>query len=178
MNQRSDYRSFISTLPNKDRQITRKHAIALLKESDELCDDQATTFKQHKIGATYIPLEDVFDLQVQMKTEGSRSVFHVDKESGSTMQSADFLPKWPRHIIRIMPAGSEYGSQFYSCPGFQKREVMFLFVVNIAYFVPGLWSSMDSTLKRNSDWEGWVLTFIVTRVIPHKAMKSNKTFLT
>jgi hypothetical protein len=76
MNQRSDYRLFISRLPEKDRQITREYAQALLEESNALCDDEAMVFNQHKSGATYIPLEDAFDLQMQMKTEGSRSIVH------------------------------------------------------------------------------------------------------
>jgi hypothetical protein len=57
-----------------------------------------------------------------------------------------------------MPAGSVYGR----------------LVINVAHFVPELWRSMDSTVERNTNWEGWVLTFIATKVIPHKAMKTNK----
>jgi hypothetical protein len=94
MNQRSDYHSFFSSLTKKDRQITQKHADALLKESDELCDHQEKTFRLpvHKIGATYILLEDVFDLQIQMKKEGLRSILHVNKESGET-QSIHFVSR-------------------------------------------------------------------------------------
>jgi hypothetical protein len=153
MNQRSDYRSFISKLPEKDRQITRKHAKALLKESDELCNGQEVSFTQYKVGATYVPLEDAFDLQIHMKKEGSRSILHVNKESGN-MQSTNFLPKWPSRIIRVLPAGCEYGSRFRGCPGFQKKKHIVWFVLYIAHFMPELWRSMDSTVKRSTDWEG------------------------
>jgi hypothetical protein len=71
MNQRTDYRSFVSDLPKKDHQVTRKHANSLLNKSDELCEGQDEAFRQKKNGATYVPLEDVFDLQMQMKKEGS-----------------------------------------------------------------------------------------------------------
>ena len=138
-----------------------------------MCDDQAKIFKQHKIGATYIPLEDAFDLQIQMKKEGSRSILHVDKESGR-IHCTNFVAKWPRRIIRVMPAGSEYGSRCCGCPGFQKKEVIFWFVINVAHVVPEVWRSMDSTVARTTDWEGWILTFIVTKVVPHKAMKTNR----
>ena len=137
MNQRTEYRSFISNLPKKDHQITREHAHLLLKESDELCEGQQEAFRRKKIGATYIPLEDVFHLQMQMKTEGSRSIIHINQENGEN-HSANFIPKWPKRIVRVMPAGSEYGSLFVKCHGFEKKEAIFWFVLNISYIVPEL----------------------------------------
>lgn len=49
-------------------------------------------------------------------------------------------------FVSGLPAGSEYGSQCCGCPGFQKKQVMFWFVINVAHFVPELWRSMDSTV--------------------------------
>jgi hypothetical protein len=62
MNQRTDYRSFILGLPRKDGQVTRKHVDGLLKESDELFGNEEKEVAKHKIGSTYIPLEDAFNL--------------------------------------------------------------------------------------------------------------------
>jgi hypothetical protein len=58
-----------------------------------------------------VPLEDVCDMQMQMKKEGSRSIIHINEESGEN-RSTNFVPKWPRRIVRVMPASSEHGSLF------------------------------------------------------------------
>lgn len=173
VNQRVDYRSFMSNLPKKDHQVTRQHANSFIGKSDELCEFQEEAFREQKIGATYVPLEDVFNIQMQMKLEGSRSIVHIDQENGNN-RSTNFLPAWPRRILRVMPASSEYGSEFRCCQGFQKKEVFFWFVINISHIVPELWHSLDSTVKTNRDWEGWVLTYIVSNVFPNKAIRTNR----
>jgi hypothetical protein len=172
-NQRTDYRSFTLNLPKKDHQFCLRDARSFVKESDELCEDQEEALRRQKTGATHMPLEDVFDTQMQMKKESSGAILHINNENGDS-RSTNFVPKWPRRIVPVMPYSSENGSVFKNCKGFQKKEVIFWFVLNISHIVPELWRSMDSMVKTNQDWQGWGLTHIVAHVFPNKAMQTNK----
>jgi hypothetical protein len=133
--------------------------------------------KLHRKGATYMELKGVVDLELMMKQSNVYSLRVFDQDDDKIGNMITFVPKWPRRLIPILRSGCFYGRDFLSSHSFRltDRDTRFAWLLtNMVHMVPSLWKHVDENVLSNRSWEGWLLTFLTTKVLPQKPMRANR----
>jgi predicted GIY-YIG superfamily endonuclease len=173
---RADYRNFIQNIRRKNHFVSKNDVIGFIDKAESMfSSDEMSSIKEfHGNGATYVPIQDVFELASFLKTQSSRTILIYEEENEKEVMK-NFTSRWPRRLIPVCDAGSRYGRSFRLFTGLTKKQDGLLwYLINMIHMIPVLWKNVDSTVKSNRGWEGYVLSMLLDKVLPSRGLTTGR----
>ena len=123
---------------------------------------------RHLHGSTFVPYEDCIRLQCFLDTAGTGEVTVFDDarvldnsrfQEGDTVRAVLVRPPWKAEIVRTHCVDSHGGRVVripaYNVPHVDTRCLWIL--VSMLSSIPSFWRATVQSVKRTSEWQGWVL---------------------
>lgn len=161
---RADYRQFTVRMAKLKRSGLAKNALFMLKQSQELWSESTIIElkKYHCKGSTYMNIQDATDLDFLLRNESTREIIEEQNQ-----QKTMFHARWPRRMLYLNNPLSSHG-QHFPCfkSNYKSLPNEFWLLINMCHMVPSIWKSLDDKVKTDMSWEGWMLTFLTSQVLP------------
>lgn len=128
-------------------------------------------------GATTISLEKAVELHTDNNFAPAQTgIIH---ENNNTLTTVQYQPKWCENIIWAQPANSSFGCRPPTVADFKSSTVdtrLAWIVSCMLLSVERLWKMVaDLNPKHNTSWEGWLLTILTTKCLPHVKKRGTKS---
>ena len=132
--------------------------------------------KEFFVGGNYLSMEDSVALQQDIfyaQKETTRKPIH---EGSDESEMVHFHGGWPRHLFFIHPAKSRHGARpfvpVYFVTGHRNNDCRAGWLLtSMLLSVPELWKSVTEAYKSLTGWEGWVLSYVTAKCLPHISLK-------
>jgi hypothetical protein len=148
MSERPDFLHFVKDLRRHDQFADKANLEALLGRAKDFAENKYSNEKSHHLqGATYLKIQDAFELDKKMRTSASRNI-KIYKKTSSEFEIRSFLPRWPQRLLPVMAAGSHYDPPSPFCFGakYRKGPIFFWLLTNMCHYLPAMWESLDDTV--------------------------------
>ena len=135
---------------------------------------------KHSKGGSFMTQDDATKLQHNLffgRNETCRIAPTEDKPS----HILTYRAKYPRHLIHVHPVGCTHGELPYQLPTFSLRggakfDVRAAWILSgMLLCVPELWHSVAVSRKNPDTWEGWLLTYLTAKALPHLSLPGHKS---
>lgn len=169
---RPDYRLFLKKLARKRKLGMKRDVHLMLKDAEKAwtVNEFNELKNMHLNGSTYVPIEQAFDIDFLLRSESKREIEIIGKEEERNI-IIPFMPKWPRRMIQVTNPVSSHGDPFFFFK--MKGTITYLwYLMNMVHMVPYIWKSLDEEVKNNKSWEGWVLTYVTSQILPHHMQRT------
>ena len=173
---RKDYKNFITRKSKKEELGWEDSINHILEKSDQLWteDEFQRVKKKHLKGATYMPIEQAFEVDYLLRTESKKEIIKIFGGDRRRHEIASFMPRWPRRIVHILEPLSSHGTKPFYCKTEWDGVPFVRYLVNIVHLVPSLWKSLDENVTHTTSWEGFVLTHVTIKALPHMLSSAAK----
>ena len=172
---RTDMKTYVSSLLSKKPHLSTIQP-ALERDNPYETDDWKEQKSGFLLGGNYMTMEDSVSLQQDIfyaQKETTRKPIH---DGAAETEMVHFYGAWPRHLYHVHPANSRHGARpfipTYFVVGHRNNDCRAGWLLtSMLLSVPELWSAVSGSYKVLTGWEGWVLTHVTAKSLPHLFLK-------
>ena len=176
---RADIKAYVSNLLSKKPHLATIQP-ALERDNPYKVEEWKEKKSTYLLGGNYMTMEDSVCLQQQIfysQKETTRKPIH---EGSAKSEMVHFYGAWPRHLCHVHPVESSHGARpfipTYFVVGHRNKDCRAGWLLtSMLLSVPELWKTVTGANKLLTGWEGWVLTHITNKSLPHLCMKGKDT---
>ena len=176
---RTDIKAYVSHLLSKKPHLSTVQP-ALERDNPFRVEEWKDKRSSYFLGGNYMTMEDSVCLQQQIfysQKETTRKPIH---DGSAESEMVHFYGAWPRHLCYVHLAESSHGARPFIPPyfvaGHRNKDCRAGWLLtSMLLSVPELWKTVTSANKLLTGWEGWVLTHITNKSLPHLCMKGKDT---
>lgn len=156
-----------------DQFIHEKHiSPELAKNYRELARMKSHDFDSDRLsyGSTYVPAK----IAIQMQQEKQMVKIMLDANDNHTEETKYVNPQFPAYLYPVQKC-HEFGATPISIPTYihkEKNTSMLWSLTGILSLVEEVWAFVTKIDLRQSNWHGWMLTYIANRCLTHHRTKA------
>ena len=160
-------------LTNRRDGLVRIGRESIWKDSTDhvVSNEDRLLVEKYAKGSTYMALEDVINLQKQMRQTPINTIIVVNREDNTKPEKkVSYVPCWNDLPLKICTYNDPLGKPFQIDKAYtecipDQFTTPFFFLSNIILMIPEIWRLVSQHVKRNDTWHGWFLQYLSRKVL-------------